>query len=71
MEDAAVEHELQDSDYEIELNSLASELSQLWGQDIFARKYMYEQEILQIVTNLITPRALFSPTYLLNLANSK
>ena len=25
------------------------------------------QEILWIVTNLITPRALFSPTYLLNL----
>jgi len=25
------------------------------------------QEILYIVTNLITPRALFSPTYLLDL----
>jgi len=29
--------------------------------------HMLVQEILQIVTNLITPRALFSPTYLLNL----
>ena len=28
---------------------------------------MYEQEILYIVTNLITSRALFSATYLLNL----
>ena len=37
------------------------------GEDIFARKYMHEQEIIYTVTNLITPRAYFSPTYLLHL----
>ena len=34
---------------------------------ILKTKLYAEQEILQIVTNLITPRALFSSTYLLNL----